>query len=92
MNMQNEVYTDHEELGQYTPSELITDTSAYHFVFHYNAYSKLWSAIPRDSYNDYWNDTNHPDIIRSTEINTLMDLLYKTDGNKNKLEQLINSQ
>jgi hypothetical protein len=91
--MHNEVYTDHEELNKHIPSsDDNTDTSAYNFVFHYNSYTKLWSTIPRESYNDYWNDTNNVNIIRSSEINTLIDLLSKTDGNKNKLEQLINSQ
>ena len=79
MTIQNEVYTDHEGFGQYTPSQLI-DTSVYNFVFHYNAHSGLWAAIPRDLYNQYWSDYNLSGILRSSSIDTLLHLLHRTGG------------
>jgi len=80
--MQNEVYTDHEGFGQYTPSssETPVNTSVYNFVFHYNAYSELWSAIPRDLYGQYWDSSDIPGIIRSKSIETLLHLLYRSGG------------
>jgi hypothetical protein len=28
----------------------------HNFVFHFNGYQNLWYCIPRDQYNDYWNN------------------------------------
>lgn len=80
--MQNEVYTDHEGFGQYTPGEtqVPLDTSVYNFVFHYNAYSSLWTAIPRDLYDQYWSDYNISGVLRSSSIETLLHLLRRTGG------------
>ena len=49
----------------------------YSHVFHYNPYSEIWSAIPRDLYNDYWSNANLPGVIRSKEIKTLISLVNK---------------
>jgi hypothetical protein len=78
--MQNEVYTDHEGFGQYTPQQEDIDTSVYNFVFHYNAYTGLWSAIPRDLYDQYWSDHDLPGVLRSKDVNTLLHLLRRTGG------------
>jgi hypothetical protein len=80
--MKNEVYTDHEGFGDYTPQEHQPEvnTSVYNFVFHFNAYTGLWHAIPRDLYNNYWTDHTTAGTIRSKSIDTLLYLLYKTGG------------
>jgi hypothetical protein len=80
--MQNDVYTDHEGFGQYTSPESIPEVngSLYNFVFHFNAYTGLWSAIPRDSYNNYWTDYPVHGILRSKSIDTLLHLLHQTGG------------
>lgn len=49
----------------------------YGYVFHYNHYTELWSAIPRELYLQYWTDDGLEGIIRSKEINTLIELLTK---------------
>ena len=52
----------------------------YDWVFHFNPYTKTWAAIPRETYNDYWNDSTYPNIIRSSKFPTLLEILQKTEG------------
>lgn len=49
----------------------------YNWVFHYNHFNKIWSAIPRDHYFDYWENAKHPSIIRSSSMETLIELTKK---------------
>jgi len=58
------------------------------YVFHYNAHNKTWAAIPRELYNDYWSDSAKPGILKSKSIETLIEILYKTGGDKNKIGKL----
>lgn len=60
------------------------------WVFHYNIHADKWAAIPRDHYHDYWNDFSHPSIIRSSKIETLLELLHKTKGDVSNLEEKLN--
>jgi hypothetical protein len=92
----NDVYTDYEGFGYfpdqqheeaYQASE--ADTSLYHYVFHYNAFTRLWSAIPRDVYQQYWNDATVSGVIRSKSIETLTEIIYKTKGDPELIEKLI---
>lgn len=92
--MQNDVYTDHEGFGQYSPEEAApkANTSLYNFVFHFNAYSGLWSAVPRDLYNDYWTDHTTPNILRSKSIDTLLHLLHRTGGDVEEVYKITSGQ
>jgi len=88
----NEVYTDYEGFGFFSDQqheEAGPDTSLYHFVFHYNAHTGLWAAIPRDVYQQYWNDSDIPGVIRSKDFNTLTAIIYKTKGDLSLLDKLI---
>ncbi len=58
------------------------------WVFVFNPFKQLWNAVPREYYNDYWNDNKHPDVIRSSSIKTLLEVLHKTQGDKAKLNKL----
>lgn len=51
----------------------------YNYVFHYNNFTGLWSAIPRESYNSYWDDSDSEGVIQSKEINVLIDLIERGD-------------
>ena len=42
------------------------------YVFHYSPYTKMWSAIHRDHYREFWNDYDNDNIIRSSELESLM--------------------
>jgi hypothetical protein len=84
--MKNDVYTD---LETNTPKD---DGSLYGFVFHFNHYSGLWSAIPRDQYNQYWSDSKTDGVLRSKNMETLVEIIQKTRGDKSLLEQLTREQ
>jgi len=58
------------------------------WMFHFNSFANQWAAIPRGKYNEYWNDFKHPDVLRSKHLNTLLDLLHKTKGNIEMIEEL----
>ena len=44
----------------------------YDYVFHFNPFTENWSAIPRIKYIAYWNDDNHPEIIKNKDIDKLI--------------------
>ena len=62
------------------------------WVFHFNAHTDQWAAIPRETYNDYWNDYTHAGVIRSKSIDTLLELLHKSSGNAAIIEDIINGE
>lgn len=58
------------------------------WLFHYNPYTKQWAAFPRESYQLYWSQYKHASILRSRHLNTLVDLLHKSKGDVNIIEDL----
>jgi hypothetical protein len=58
------------------------------WVFHFNSFTNQWAAIPRDSYTEYWSDYKNPNVLKSKHLNTLLDLLHKTKGDVEMIEQL----
>ena len=87
----NEVYTDHEGFGFYDPGDQpgTNDSSLYNWVFHFNEYTGMWNAIPRDDYNEYWSNHKCERVLSSSSIDTLKELIYKTSGDKSRIEKLI---
>jgi hypothetical protein len=49
----------------------------YSYVFHYNHFTELWYAIPRDKYTKYWDDKSLEDILNAKEIDTLIHFLVR---------------
>ena len=60
----------------------------YHWVFHFNPYKNAWAAIPRDLYNQYWNNSDVEGVIYSSKLETLLEILFQIKGNKNNLNRL----
>lgn len=85
----NQVYTD---LEPNSGDPNVPDYSLYDFVFHYNPYTGFWSAIHRDQYMEYWSLSMNPRIIRSRSIDTLQELITRTGGDLEKIEQLTREQ
>ena len=42
----------------------------YNYVFHYNCHEKMWWAIPRERYLDYWNG-DKKGLLRSEYLDQL---------------------
>lgn len=85
--MKNEVYTDLEPI--YTEHPVGPGGALYDFVFHFNPYTGLWSAIHRDDYLQYWSDGSHTRVIRSKSVDTLQEIIIKTGGEISKIEKLL---
>jgi hypothetical protein len=49
------------------------------YVIHYNSFTKLWNAIPRDKYNAYWSNRKVEGVLSSKKINTLIELIMRGD-------------
>lgn len=80
-----DVYTDYENLKEPTPIE-----QAYmqDWVFHYNIFTKLWNAIPRELYNVYWNNSHIPDVLKAKHLNVLLDLLHRCKGDVELIKEI----
>lgn len=52
----------------------------YNYVFHYNEYTELWNAIPRELYNNYWDNLDIDGVLKSKEIHVLIDLIEKGEA------------
>lgn len=88
----NEVYTDYEGFGFYKPNEDVTSNPVYDFVFHFNHYTGLWNAIPRSQYTDYWNGSLDATILKSKSIETLVELINRTEGDLDKINELTSAE
>ena len=51
----------------------------YDYVFHFNHYTETWSAIPRDKYKEYWNTPDTNGVLKSKDINVLVELINRGD-------------
>jgi hypothetical protein len=49
----------------------------YDYLLHYNHYDGLWSAIPREKVNEYWNNRNTEGVLKSKDIKTLIELITR---------------
>ena len=78
-----ETYQDYEDFIKQDLSYL------YDWVFHYNHYNETWSAIPRDMYNKYWDNYDLPGVIKSSKIETLLELLHKSKGDVDLLNEIV---
>lgn len=52
-------------------------SNVYNYVFHFNPSTKMWSAIPRDEYLQYWNNPikDVDGVLRSKDVNVLTELI-----------------
>lgn len=90
--MGQDVYTDYE-IKEFAAVELeATDQYMHDWVFHFNPYTKLWCAIPRDLYNKYWDDSQLEGVLRSKDIATLLYLLHRGKGDINEIHKITSNK
>jgi|688.fasta_scaffold00112_105 hypothetical protein len=53
------------------------NNSIHDYVFHFNEYTKLWYAIPRNVYKEYWDNQDTKGVLKSKEISVLIELINK---------------
>ena len=64
----------------------------YDWVFHYNHYTKLWNAAKRDDRDSLFSNNADEKVLRSSNIDTLIEIICRTKGNKDQLNKLTNEQ
>jgi hypothetical protein len=57
------------------------------YVFHYNVFTHMWNAIPRELYLEYWRDYKIEGVLRSKELETLLALLNKYKGDVEEINR-----
>ena len=62
------------------------------WVFTYNSLNKKWMATKREHYVDLFSRINNSTVIKSSSIDTLIELIIKTDGNQTRLKKLTNEK
>lgn len=67
----------------------------YDYFFHFNPYRQLWSAVPRNSMMDYVNGIPNEQVLTSSKIETLIEIVSRgeefiksieSDSEKHKTE------
>jgi hypothetical protein len=64
----------------------------YNWVFHFNVYTNIWAAIPRSLVQKYFNDLETPGVLFSRELDTLADLICRTNGDEESIDALLKIQ
>ncbi len=56
---------------------MLNKINSHNYVIHFNQYTKLWHAIPREVYQEYWNKDPKEDdrIITMGRLCDLLDAL-----------------
>lgn len=60
-------------------------THMYNWLFHYNIYTEQWEATER-SHSFF---SGRDNIITSSSLSTLVDIVNKTNGEKSKISKLL---
>ena len=66
------------------------DNYLYDWVFRYNKYTKNWCAANRDNYNDLFSKENSNNVLKSSSIETLIELIDKIEGDINNIDSILN--
>jgi len=74
-----------------TPEQLENETLLQNWVFHFNPTTGLWSGFHRDDYLSYWNNYNDKRIIRSKDINVIVELIKRINGDVTMIDDFINN-
>lgn len=59
------------------------------WVFVYNTYTNKWMASKRDNYYDLFSNISSDKVLKSSNINTLIEIIIKTQGEKTKIKKLL---
>lgn len=59
------------------------------WLFTFNEYTNSWRAAKREYANDLFSSFNSENVLKATDINILIELIIKTDGDKSRITQLL---
>lgn len=61
----------------------------YDWVFIKNPYTETWCATKRENYNLLFSNINSEKILKSKSITTLEDIIFRTNGEPDKINKLL---
>jgi hypothetical protein len=61
----------------------------YGWVFMYNPYKEQWMAATRDNYFLLTSDSDNKAVLKSSRIETLVELIAKTNGKESELRKIV---
>ena len=70
-------------------SKTMDNQSLYDWVFRFNSMDNSWYAVNREHYNDLYSDLQSKNILKSSSIKTLIEIINKTDGDVKKINSLL---
>jgi len=60
----------------------------HNWIFNFNEHTQKWVAVTRDNYFDLFNSSNSENCLKSSSIDTLIELINKTNGDIEKIKVL----
>ncbi len=64
------------------------NNTTYSWIFHQRL-DGVWESVKREHYHEIWNG-NRQHVLSSSNLDTLIEIVRKTDGDPDKINQLIN--
>ena len=61
----------------------------HNFIFHYNSITKNWEVVNRDDYHLLFSDNNNNKVLKSKSFDTLRELIIRTNGDQDKINELL---
>lgn len=62
------------------------------WIFTYNDFTSQWQATTRDNYELLFNDRTNSKVLRSKDLDSLIALIRKTEGNPAKIKRLVSER
>lgn len=67
-------------------------SNLYGWIFHYNHFTAAWSAARREDYNDLFSNRKSTNVLSSSKIETLVEIICRTNGDASKISKLLGSK
>lgn len=83
-----ETYQDLEKKNESDVDQMFM----YGWMFTYNPFTKQWCAFEKDHFYEYWSNHTSPYVLRSKHLNTLLDLIHKTKGDVDLIDDLVKGE
>lgn len=70
-------------------NKTMDNQTLYDWIFRFNPLDNFWYAAKRDNYNDLFSDIQSKNVLKSSSIKTLTEIINKTDGDIKKINSLL---
>jgi DNA-directed RNA polymerase alpha subunit len=70
-------------------NKTMDNQTLYDWIFRFNPMDNMWYGVKRDSYNDLFSDLQSKNVLKSSSIKTLTEIINKTDGDIKKINSLL---